>query len=262
MTIVIYLVLGALAGLIAGLFGLGGGVIIVPVLIFAFGLLHFPAEVLVHLAVGTSLASIIVTSTSSVIAHHQRRAIAWPVVKQMSIGIILGTWLGAFAADYISGPALQKLIGIFSFCVAAQMAFNAKPRAARSLPNKGGQTLAGVVIGGISSLFGIGGGSLSVPYLSYCSLAMSRAVATSSALGLPIAISGTLGYIYSGWDSTQLPQYSLGYIYLPAWLGIILTSALFAKLGAKLAHQLPPLLMKRLFASLLALVAINFLFFS
>ncbi|MCE2596347.1 sulfite exporter TauE/SafE family protein [Motilimonas cestriensis] len=262
MSIIVYLVLGACAGLIAGLFGLGGGVIIVPVLIFAFGLLKFPADVLVHLAVGTSLATIIITSSSSVLAHHKRRAISWPVVKQMSIGIIIGTWLGAFAADYISGPALQKLIGVFSLCVALQMALNLKPSAARKLPNKWGQSVAGTIIGSISSLFGIGGGSLSVPFLSYCSVAMPNAVATSSALSLPIAISGTLGHIYSGWNSTQLPEYSLGYLYLPAWLGIILTSALFAKLGAKLAHQLPPIVMKRLFATILTLVAIKFLFFS
>lgn len=261
MDILIYPFLGAAAGIIAGLFGLGGGIIIVPVLIFAFGLLDMPSTILVHMAVGTSLATIIVTSSSSVLAHHKIKAINWTVVKHMSIGIIIGTWLGAVAADYVSGEQFKKLIGVFSLLVALQMALNLKPKAARSLPNTTGQTLAGTIIGSVSSLFGIGGGSLSVPYFAYCSMPIANAIATSSALGLPIAISGTLGHIYAGWDTQALPSYSLGYVYLPAWLGIILTSAIFAKLGAKLAHKLPPLLMKRLFALLLSLVAIKFLFF-
>ncbi|MFO6422525.1 sulfite exporter TauE/SafE family protein [Motilimonas sp. KMU-193] len=261
MDILIYPLLGAVAGLIAGLFGLGGGIIIVPVLIFAFGLLDMPTSILVHMAVGTSLATIIVTSSSSVLTHHKLKAINWPVVKQMTIGIIIGTWLGAAAADFVSGEQFKKLIGVFSLLVALQMGLNLKPKAARNLPNATGQTLAGTIIGALSSLFGIGGGSLSVPYFSYCSVPIANAIATSAALGLPIAIAGTLGHIYAGLDTPNLPSYSLGYVYLPAWLGIILTSALFAKLGAKLAHQLPPLLMKRLFALLLSLVATKFLFF-
>ncbi|MCE2570503.1 sulfite exporter TauE/SafE family protein [Motilimonas eburnea] len=261
MDILIYPLLGAVAGTIAGLFGLGGGIIIVPVLIFAFGILGMPTSILVHMAVGTSLATIIITSTSSVLAHHKLKAIHWTAVKHMSLGIIFGTLLGAVAADYVSGEQFKKLIGLFSLLVALQMALNLKPKAARSLPNQSGQTLVGTIIGSVSALFGIGGGSLSVPYFSYCSVPIANAIATSSALGLPIAIFGTLGHIYAGWDAANLPEYSLGYVYLPAWFGIILTSAIFAKLGAKLAHQFPPLLMKRLFALLLCLVAVKFLFF-
>ncbi len=262
MIVLSYLVLGAAAGLLAGLFGLGGGIIIVPVLIFSFTLMGFSPETLTHLAVGTSLATIIITSLSSVWVHHKKRAVDWPLVKQLTLGIVLGTFIGAYTADFISGPMLQKLIGIYALIVAAQMGFNLKPKADRSLPGKVGQTFVGGIIGSVSALFGIGGGSLTVPYLSWCSVTMPRAVATSSATGLPIAIAGTLGYLVSGWQNSALPEGSVGYVFVPAWIGIVLTSALFAKFGARLAHSLPPLLMKRLFAVVLCLVGVKFLLLS
>ncbi|RJG41888.1 sulfite exporter TauE/SafE family protein [Motilimonas pumila] len=260
MTILLYLGLGAVAGTIAGLFGLGGGIIIVPVLVFTFSWQGFSPEHLTHLAIATSMATIIITATSSTLTHHKLGAIHWPVVARMSIGIVGGTFIGAMLADSISGENLKRLFALFAYLVALQMFFSLKPKATNPLPKGFALSGIGAVIGAISAIFGIGGGSLSVPYLTSRSVPMRNAVALSAALGLPLAISGTFGYIVSGFHENELPPYSLGYVYLPAWLGIVLTSAVFAKIGARLAHRLPPVLMKRLFSVFLFIVGSKFLF--
>lgn len=259
MTILLYLMLGAVAGTIAGLFGLGGGIIIVPVLVLTFSWLGFAPEHLAHLAVATSMATIIITASSATLAHHKLGAINWPIMLRMSVGIIIGTFAGALLADYISGANLKRLFAVFAYLVALQMFFSLTPKASTQLPKGIALSGMGGVIGAISAIFGIGGGSLTVPYLTSRSVPMRSAVALSASLGLPLAISGTLGYIFTGFNQAGLPAYSLGYVYLPAWLGIVLTSAIFAKLGARLAHQLPPLLMKRLFAVFLFIIGTHFI---
>lgn len=259
MTVLIYLLLGAGAGLLAGLFGIGGGLVIVPILILTFTAMGFPAETLVHLAVGTSLATIVPTSLSSTWSHHQKGGVSWHWFRLMAPGILLGALLGAWTASLLSGLALQQIIGVFVLLVAIKMAFNLKPKAGVAEIHPPLMTAAGGVIGWASAIFGIGGGTLSVPFLNWCKAAMHKAVGTSAALGLPIALFGALGNLWTGWDNPQLPEGSWGYIYWPAFLGIVLMSVPFARLGAQLAHRLPEKLLRKLFALLLLLVGVRFL---
>jgi uncharacterized protein len=255
----IYLLLGAGAGLLAGLFGIGGGLVIVPVLILTFQALGFPLEILVHLAVGTSLATIIPTSISSTLTHHRKGGVNWHWFRLIAPGIVLGALLGAWTASLLSGLALQNIIGTFVLLVAVQMAFNLKPAPGRGQPPTPVMAAAGGLIGWASAIFGIGGGTLSVPFLTWCNAVMRQAVGTSAALGFPIAVFGALGNLWAGWQHPELPDWATGYIYWPAFAGIVLASVPFARLGAKLAHFLPELLLKRLFALLLLLVGLRFL---
>lgn len=259
MELLLYLALGAAAGTLAGLFGVGGGIIIVPVLVLSFTAQGIDAQVLTHLAVGTSLATIIFTSINSVLEHQRKGAVLWPVFAWMTLGILLGAGLGAMTAAAIQGPLLQKIIGVFAILIAVQMALELKPNATRTVPGKPGLTAAGGVIGWASAIFGIGGGSLTVPFLTWRSVPMQQAVATSSACGLPIALASALSFIWLGWDKPALPQWSLGFVYLPALVGIAIPSMYFARLGARLAHRLSPRLLKRLFALLLFGVGLSFL---
>lgn len=259
MELLLYLVLGAAAGVLAGLFGVGGGLIIVPVLVFSFASQGMSAEILTHLAVGTSLATIVFTSINSMLEHHRQGAVRWPLFRWLTLGILLGSVLGALTAAAIHGEWLQKIIGVFALLVAAQLLLNLKPRACRGVPGKPGLAVAGGVIGWASAIFGIGGGSLTVPFLVWRSVPVQQAVATSSACGLPIAVAGALSFIWTGWGNPLLPSWSVGFVYLPALLGIALTSMFFARFGARLAHRLSPLLLKRLFALLLFSVGLSFL---
>ncbi|MEX2476188.1 sulfite exporter TauE/SafE family protein [Marinobacter sp.] len=256
---VLYLVLGAFAGTLAGLFGIGGGLVIVPVLIFSFGLQGISAEVAAHMAVGTSLATIVFTSLSSIRSHHLHAAVRWDIFRPMTVGIVVGALIGAWTASLLSGPALELVIGIFVIVVAVKMILDANPKPGRVVPGTTGLGVAGGGIGWASAIFGIGGGTLTVPYLSWCNVKMQQAVGTSAACGLPIALSGALGNIWTGWANPDLPELSFGFIYLPALLGIILTSVLFARVGANLAHRLNARLLKRIFAIMLILVGIRFL---
>ena len=173
---------------------------------------------------------------------------------------LLGAGFGALTAEAISGPHLQKIIGVFALVVALQMTLELKPKASRQVPGKLGLTAAGGVIGWASAIFGIGGGSLTVPFLTWRSVPMQQAVATSSACGLPIALASALSFMILGWHDPLLPAHSLGFVYLPALLGIALTSMVFARIGARLAHKLSPRLLKRMFAALLFCVGLSFLF--
>ncbi|WP_152227094.1 sulfite exporter TauE/SafE family protein [Pseudomonas sp. SCB32] len=259
MEFLLYLVLGACAGVLAGLFGVGGGLIIVPVLVFSFSAHGFSADVLTQMAVGTSLATIIFTSVNSIREHHLRGAVRWTVFLWMAVGIVLGSALGALTASKIQGPVLQKIIGVFAILVSIQMALGLQPKGGRELPGRFGLGVAGGVIGWASAIFGIGGGSLTVPFLSWRGVSMQQAVATSSACGLPIAIAGAISFIVVGWHNPRLPEMSIGFVYLPALVGIALTSMFFARIGARLAHRLPAKVLKRLFALLLFCVGLSFL---
>ena len=259
MIIFFYLVLGAVAGFMAGLFGIGGGLIIVPMLVYAFTVQGVAPEVLTHMAVATSLATIVITSISSVLAHHKARAVQWNIFTVIAPGILLGAWLGAQFADFLSATALRILLGLFILIIAAQMGFSVKASAQREVPQALGLSFVGVFIGGISALFGIGGGALTVPFLSYCNVRIQHAVATAAAVGLPIALAGVAGGIFAGFYNAYLPQKSIGYVYWPAFLGIIATSALMAPIGAKLAHKLPAAKLKKLFALFLVFIGIEFI---
>jgi uncharacterized membrane protein YfcA len=251
MELLILLSMGALAGTLAGLLGIGGGVIIVPVLAMVFQHQGVAIDVLMHVSIGTSLATIVVTSLSSIRAHQKRGAIDWSVFRRITPGIIVGGFLGSVLADAIPGEELRVLFAIFMFLVATQMMIAGTPAPHRKLPPWPGMLTAGVVIGAIASLMGVGGGAMSVPFMTWCNVHIRQAVATSAAIGFPIALAGAAGFMITGWENELLPPWSAGYVNLPAFTGIVVASILFAPLGAKLAHTIPPTMLKRTFAVLL-----------
>lgn len=258
-TLLTYCAVGAIAGILAGLLGIGGGLVIVPMLVYVFALNNIPPELTMHLALATSMASIMFTSISSFMAHHKRGAVRWNVVKRIVFGILTGTFLGSCFASAMSTNFLKVFFVIFLYFVSLQLLFNKKPKAARDLPGKAGMFGVGNGIGVVSSLVGIGGGTLSVPFMLWCNIPVHHAIGTSAAIGLPIAIAGTVGYIINGWNAAALPQYSVGYVYMPALIGIAAISVLTAPLGVKLAHSLPVDRLKRIFSLLLFVVATRML---
>ncbi|MBW5801400.1 sulfite exporter TauE/SafE family protein [Halomonas elongata] len=254
-----YLALGGIAGTLAGLFGIGGGLIIVPALVFAFDLQGVAPEVSMHLAVGTSLATIVVTGASSAWGHYRRGSVHWAWFLALLPGLMLGAIAGVFVAGNLSGGLLGMLFGIFMLLVAARMLLGLRPRPGGLAPGRGAMMLAGGVIGAVSALFGIGGGTLSVPWLSRSGATMTQAVGTSSVCGLPIALFGTATFIVVGWQAPGLPPGALGYVMWPAFLGIVLASVPCARLGVWLAHRLPARLLRLAFAVLLTGVGLKFL---
>lgn len=251
-----YLLLGAGAGVIAGLLGVGGGLIIVPALAFLFQQQGLAPALIMHMAIATSLATIVATSVSSVYAHHRRGAVLWPAFWRLTPGIVAGAWFGAGAATYVDSATLRIGFGVFELLVAAQMWFALRPAPQRALPGALGMGLAGGGIGFFSALVGVGGGTLTVPFLTWCNRSMHQAVATSAACGLAIAIAGGAAYITAGRHAAALPAYSWGYVYGPAFAGIALASVASAPLGARLAHALPTQALKKVFAVFLSLLAI------
>lgn len=260
MELIIYLLIGAIAGFTAGLFGVGGGLIIVPILYVVFTQLNYDPSVIMHMAVGTSLATIIVTSISSVMAHHKKGAVLWPVVKNLAPGLMIGAFVGAGIADLISGPALQVIIGLFALYVAYSMfkGANVVVDTSKHLPSTKTQVLAGGGIGIASAIFGIGGGSLTVPFLNKFGVVMQKAVATSAACGLPIAVAGAIGFMWFGHEAKVDIPNTIGYIQIYAFIGISCMSFITAKLGAKVAHLLSPALLKKCFACLLTTIGLYF----
>ncbi|MDD5329642.1 MAG: sulfite exporter TauE/SafE family protein [Sulfuricella sp.] len=257
---VLYLAVGVFAGFLAGLLGVGGGLVIVPVLAFIFTAQHFPAGQIMHLALGTSLASIMFTSVSSLRAHHGHGAVNWSVVRAIAPGIVAGTLAGSVLAAHLSTSFLKVFFVVFLYYVAVQMVLNIKPKPSRDLPGAAGMFGAGGVIGAVSSLVGIGGGTLSVPFMTWCNVKLHQAIGTSAAIGFPIAAAGAAGYIANGWMLNDLPPYSLGFVYLPALAGLVVASVLTAPFGARLAHRLPVAKLKKFFALLLFTLGTRMLF--
>lgn len=249
-----YLALGAVAGFFAGLLGVGGGAIMVPVLALMFAAQGFPAAHLMHLALGTSMAAIVFTSISSLRAHHQHGAVQWPIVRAIAPGILLGTFAGAQLASRIPTRPLAIFFTAFMSYVAFQMLANIKPKPSRQLPGPVGMFAVGGGIGAVSALVAIGGGSLSVPFMTWCNVKMHHAIGTSAAIGLPIALAGTAGYLVGGAGATELPPGGFGYIYLPALAACVVMSMLTAPLGAKAAHKLPVATLKKIFAGVILLL--------
>lgn len=256
----LYLAVGAIAGFLAGLLGVGGGLVIVPALAFIFVAQNFPDQYVLHLALGTSLASILFTSASSLRAHHAHGAVEWGVVRAIAPGIVAGTLFGTLIAARLSTGFLKAFFVVFVYFVATRMLLGTKPRSARQLPGRAGMFAAGGLIGAVSSLVGIGGGTLSVPFMTWCNVSLHRAIGTSAAIGFPIAAAGAAGYLLNGLTAEALPAYSLGFVYLPALLGVALASVLIAPLGARLAHRLPVAKLKRIFALVLYAIGTRMLF--
>ena len=247
-----YLCLGAVVGFFAGLFGIGGGLVMVPVLSFLFSAQDFPSDRIMHLALGTSMAAIIFTSLSSLRVHHINGAVNWNIVKLFTPGIIFGTFCGVALVNSLSGMCLSIFIILFIYYAATKMWVNSATSPSRNLPGKAGMFAAGWIIGGMSSLVAIGGGILTVPFLSACNVRLQHAIGTAAAIGFPIAIVGTASYIVVGIvQSQELPEYSLGYIYLPALVGIVIFSVVSASIGAKVVHITQTATIRRVFVILL-----------
>jgi uncharacterized membrane protein YfcA len=254
-TLFIFLVLGGFAGLLAGLLGVGGGLVIVPMITYTFDIRGMSGEHTYYMALGTSLATIMVTSVSSFTAHHRKKAVLWPVVGSLTPGILFGTFFGSKLASHISTGTLKLFFIVFLLYVGTNMFLNIKPQASRPVPGFAGNSLAGMIIGAVSSFVGIGGGSLSVPYLAWCNVAIHKAVGTSAAVGFPIALAGAAGYLVNGLGIEDMPGPHWGFIYLPAFFGITAASVFTAPLGVRLSHKLPVSTLKKAFACLLFVMA-------
>ncbi len=258
--IVFCLGLGAVAGFFAGLFGIGAGVLMVPALHELYAAHGFGPELSLRLALGTSMAGIVFNSLSSLSAHHRRGAVRWPVVIRLSPGIVVGTLAGSQLAGQLPVRWLSVFFAGFLLLIAVQMALDMRPKATRTLPGTAGLAGVGGAIGVIMSLIAGGGGMLSIPFLIWCNVGLREAIGTAAAIGFPIAVSGSLGYVLSGWSAAALPAYSLGYVFLPALAATAATSSLTAPLGARAAHRLPTAALRRGFALFLLLVAARMLY--
>jgi uncharacterized membrane protein YfcA len=254
-----YLALGCFVGFFAGLLGIGGGAIMVPLLVLLFDAQGLPREHILHLAVGTSMSTILLTSLASIRAHQRRGSIRWPIMLSMTPGIIVGGLAGAALAAALPVTALALAFTAIIFVSATNMILDRQPHPARQLPGPLGLSVAGGVIGALSSIAAMGGGFASVPYMLWCNVPMINAIGTAAALGFPIAAAGTVGFVVNGLRDAGLPPFTLGYVYLPAFMGIVVTSVLVAPVGATVAHRLPTKQLKRIFAVLLYVLAIRML---
>lgn len=254
-------VLGLGTGFLAGLLGIGGGMLMVPFITFILSARGVEADLAVKMAIATSMATIIFTSVSSVRAHHKHGAVRWDIVKGLAPGIVLGSMiasLGVFAL--LKGSWLALFFAGFVSFSATQMLMDKKPKPTRTIPGTPGLLGAGGVIGFLSGLVGAGGGFVSVPFMTWCNVTIHSAVATSAALGFPIALANAVGYVIAGQNVQDLPAGSVGYIYLPALVVIACVSVLMAPLGVKAAHALPVKSLKRVFAGLLYMLAAYMLY--
>lgn len=256
----IYLLTGVIAGLFAGLLGIGGGLIIVPILTTVFAIL-VPSEHVVHIAIGTSLATILITALASVRAHQKHDAVRWDLFKSFTPGIVIGGLLGGWISQYFEASVLAKVFAFLELLIAIKMLSNVQTSPHRNLPGPLGKTIAASSIGGLSSLLGVGGGALNTPYMVWHNVPMKQAIATSAALSLPVALAGTVGFVWAGLQADHLPPYTTGYIYWPAFFGIILTSYFTAPIGASLTHKLPAEKLKKIFGILLIILAIKMFWF-
>ena len=253
--------LGVATGFLAGLLGIGGGMLMVPFITIIMSQRGVAPDLAVKMAIATSMATIIFTSISSVMAHHKRGAVRWDIVKRLAPGIVVGSIIGSLGVfALLKGSYLAIFFGLFVSFSATQMFLDKKPKPTRQMPGTAGQFAAGGFIGFLSGLVGAGGGFISVPFMAWCNVAMHSAVATSAALGFPIAVANVLGYAISGQHVQSLPAHSFGYIWLPALVVIAICSFLTAPMGAKAAHSLPVGKLKRVFASLLYALAAYMLY--
>jgi len=254
-----YLAIGATVGFLAGLLGIGGGMIMVPMLFFVFSAKGFPPQHMMHLSLATSMATIVFTSLSSVRAHHRHAAVDWPVARAMAPGIVAGALAAALAAGFIPTRPLAIFFTAFMFYAATQMFVEVKPKPTRQLPGAAGLFAAGAVIGGFSSVLAAGGAFLSIPFLAWCNVSLKRAIGTAAANGFPIAVAGTAGYVLNGLRTPDLPEGSLGFVYLPALAIIVAASMPIAPIGARLAHRLPVKRLRVVFALMLFVLALRML---
>lgn len=254
--LLLYLLSGLVAGFLAGLLGIGGGLVLVPVLVLLFDLQGFPEPTIMPLALGTSLATIVFTSVSSMLAHHAKGAVDWGTLKRMTPGIAAGALASTALAAHLSPWALKLIFVVYAGLAATQLVFNVQPPASRQLPGAGGLSAAGGVVGAISVLAGVGGAVTSIPFLMWCNVPARVAIGTASAIGLPVAIAGSLGYVCNGL-AADLPPASLGFIHLPALAVIVIATVLAAPGGAQASHRLPVPILRKALAGVLYAVALR-----
>lgn len=255
MSYLIYLVLGVFTGLLSGIFGIGGGLIIVPTLLACFKFLGFPQEYVMHISVGTSLAIILVTVSNSTYGHHLNKNVDWSISKLMMLPIVIGAVVGSMVSKNLETKTLEIIFSAYVILVCIKMFTEVKMEREVRSKNNFLYRMVGFIIGFKSIILGIGGGTISIPFLTWRGHSMKNAVGISASLGIIIAISGAATYIYNGLGITELPEYSLGFVYLPAFLGVILTSFYFARVGAIISHRLPQKHLKFIFAIFLLIVA-------
>jgi len=251
------LCLGALAGFLAGLLGIGGGLIIVPALVHLLPLLGISNEVIMPIALATSLSAIVITSSSAAIAHNKNKNIPWGIAKPLMLVVAFGALLGAFIADRLSAQALTNFFAGAVIVLASYMLVSIRSKSSREMPSKIKLQFISLITGVIASLMGMAGGAILVPVLSYFGMPLRHCIGIATVCGVMVALFGSLGYIISGLDNDLLPVWSVGYVYLPALLGVVLTSSMFAPIGVKFAAKLPVQTLKKFFAIFLIIVAIK-----
>ena len=257
--LLVYVAIGAFIGFFAGMLGMGGGGIQVPLTTMAFVAQGFPREHMLHVALGTAMATVIFTSISSLQAHHQHGAVNWDVLRRLIPGIVVGTGLGTLLARHIPTFPLAVIFVVFVLYMASSMLFNWKPKPTRRLPGPAGILVAGTVIGVCSALAAMGGATLTIPFLVFCNVPFHMAIGTAAAVGFPIAVVGSIGYLVNGWGTAGLPAQSLGYIYLPALIGFTVGSIVLAPFGARLAHRTSERTLKRVFAIVIGALGLKML---
>ncbi len=261
MLFISYLLLGAVAGLLSGLLGIGGGLVVVPCLALAFATQGFDANVATHIAISTSLSSMLFTTSSSAFAHHKKQGIVWKVFLWVSVGLLAGGWLGGLLTASMNGRVLKLMLAIFVLLMSLRMWRKKNTQLSSiAIKNKFIYVFSGFVIGCISVIFGIGGGFMTVPVLVRFGLVLKNAVGTASACSIPIALIGTITSIFMGYGVPELPAHTIGYIYWPAFIGIIIGSIPCASIGARLAHKLPAQRLRKIFAIFLLVVGCELLF--
>lgn len=257
--ILFYLVLGALVGYMAGLLGLGGGGILVPLLSSIFLYQGISVDKVVHVALGTSLACMLISSAASVHAHTSRGAVDWRTVRGMSPGIIVGTFLTSLFSANVSSAFIALFFALFMALIAVQMFINWQPNPSQTPISFGGLIVAGVAVGSVAALATVGGGFLTIAYLGYKNVDIKKAIGSSSAIGFPIAVTGTVGYMISGWHDSLSNPYVFGFINVPAFLAISIASAIVAPCGAARSHSLPVVYLKKIFAIISLVLSIKML---
>jgi uncharacterized membrane protein YfcA len=250
-----YAAVGAFVGFLAGLLGIGGGMTLVPILAALFSAQSLSPDHTVHLALGTGMASVMFTASASVREHHRLGSVDWTIVRRLAPGMVAGTLLSTLASGWVAQRSLALAFATIVYGGAVQLLLGKKPHAARTLPGPAGTIAVGVAIGIVCGLVSAGGAFLTVPFMLFCGVAMHTAIGTAAAVGIPVAVIGTLGFVISGWRVEPLPAYSLGFVFLPALVALVLGSMLTARFGARLAHRLPVATLKRVFAALLIVLA-------
>jgi len=254
-----YLAIGAGVGFLAGMLGIGGGALQIPLLVWLFEAQGLPRDHVVHLAVGTGMATILFTSLSSARAHAARGAVRWDIVKSMTPGILAGGLVGSLIASSIPRFVFAVLFVATVYAAGLNMLFERKPNPARTLPGPAGVFAAGATISGVSAFAAVGGAFMSVPFMMWCNVPMIHAIGTAAAIGFPIAVSGTVGYVAGGWGTPGLPPWSVGYVYVPALVGVTLASMAVAPLGVMVAHRTPTRVLRKVFAVLFFVLATRML---